>query len=554
MTQRRFFARSSSLWPWLALAVVMGCDAALLNVPGAGAPCVDDDECRAQSSRFVCVIGVCVDPDNTALDEVYLEVRPLETSGYQPQQLDQVQASEDGGRTTIELRQTVNVHGSVVDGALDSGVAAQVTAVLQQGIPGRALVVTADTAAADGTFALPLVESDTYSLSFWPSDSSRPPLFRERSYVVAASATGDTTLDDGAPVALPGVGDLVHLMGRVTAGEGTAQLGVEGLEVRVLDGKRRVSSVAKTDVGGHFALSVLPSAVEVPLVLEVRPTQQNRLNPIVRVELPALEDQLELDDVKLGVLQAPVPFSGVVSGPDGRPVPGASVYVRGALGAGSFSDLITADDEGRYDAELRPARYDFVVVAPPSYPSAGLLAAFSAEVGGEAPAPILNLPERLLVSGSVVDAGSEEDGYRGQPVGNASVQMTRISGVGGEQEPLLEGLGWTFTAVTDAEGKWQQRVDPGRYRVVIQPDASTTRPRFTDVIDVAPEETAHRFQLAPSSVVAGYVSGVEGQPIAMSTVTAYAPLVGETGAAIELGSAQTKADGSFEILLPVLGR
>lgn len=532
----------------LCLSAVMGasCDSFVAPI-GEGAPCVSDNECA--SPDYVCVIGVCVNPDNTALDQVHLEVRPLDESAYEPQQLLDVAVTKESGRTPIALRPTVGVYGTVVDGAHGGAVPAEVIAVQSGGIPGRALVVTASTNMASGAFTLPLVERDDYTLSLQPGDPTRPPVLLG-SYSVGASPTGERPLQEGQPVTLPGLEELLRVSGRVTAGEGTAQLGVEALEVRLLDGNRRVSSQARTDALGAFELFLPREIASAPLELEVRPTQANRLNPTLRVPLELLEpleDHVELGDVKLGALQAPVPFAGVVHGPDGRPVPNASIHVVGALGAGSFSLLITADEEGRYDAELRPARYDFVVVAPPSYSQAGLLSRYNAEVSAAAPPPVLNLPARLLLSGSV-----EDDDKR--PVGNATVQMTRVGAAHGAAEPLLEGLTWTFTAVTDAEGRWQQRVDPGRYRVVVIPDASTTRPRHTQLIDVDAENDTHALRLCPSSVVAGVVQGAAGETLGMATLTAYAPLVGETGAAIELGGAHSAADGSFEILLPDLER
>lgn len=509
-----------------------------------GTPCVDDSECFAPG--YVCVIGVCVNPDNTALDQVHLEVRPIDDSGYAPQQLLDVPVTSETGRTAITLRSTVSVQGSVIDGAHGGAAPADVIAVQANGIPGRALVVTANTNVASGAFSLPLVERDEYTLSVKPGDATRPPLVLG-SYSVAPTPTNERRLQD-EPVVLPGPEDLVRVSGRVTAGDGTAQLGVEGLEVRILDGARRVSSLARTDANGAFEVSLARAdAAGTSLLLEVRPTQANRLNPKVEVPLEPLEEDLALGDVKLGALKAPVPFAGVVHGPDGRPVPNASIHVHGPLGAGTFSLLLTTDEEGRYDAELRPARYDFVVVAPPSYSAAGLLSRYNAELSAEAPAPVLNLPPRLLLSGSVVDADE-------RPVSNATVQLTRVGPPHGGTDILLQGVTWTFTAITDAEGRWQQRVDPGRYRVVVVPDASTTRPRHTQLIDVDADNSVHALRLCPSSVVAGVVQGVAGETLGMASLTAYAPLVGETGAAIELGVAQTAADGSFELLLPDLER
>src|SRR5690606_11263968 len=153
-----------------SLTVAAGCDLdAIGTVPGG--PCVDDSECLAQSPDLVCVIGVCVDPDNTALDQVHLEVRPAANSGYEAQQLLSVPVTSATGRTMIELRPTVQVHGSVVDAAVGGGVPADVVAVQVGGIQGRALVVTASTDMSTGAFSLPLVEHDAYTLVFQPSDT-----------------------------------------------------------------------------------------------------------------------------------------------------------------------------------------------------------------------------------------------------------------------------------------------------------------------------------------------------------------------------------------------
>lgn len=515
-----------------------GCEMASDNLTPQ--TCVSDAECGSPS--LACVIGVCVDPSTQALDEVYLEVRPPEGSGHRPQQLLDPVSLAGAGRIEVPLRPTVRARGAVV-GAGGGPMAAQVVAVPRQSIPGRALVVSASADATTGEFLLPLVEGEQYNVTVWPQDTSRPPFFFATPLLAMGDAAGDLPLD---AVQLASAEDLACVSGRVVAGEGAAQLGMEGLEVRLLSGNRRVSSLARTQAStGAFSVCVADGYAGELLALEVRATEANRLNPTVRVEgvVPGADEV----EVRLGALGAPVAFGGVVNGPDGQPVPLANIHVRGQVGEGVFSTLITADEQGRYDTELRPARYDFAVVAPVSNPTGGLLLGFSAEVSQGAPAPMLNVRGRQLASGQVTDAD-------GSPVGNAAVRLTRIGPVGGGEEPLLMGLGWTFTTVSDAEGRWQQPVDPGRYRVVVTPDSSARLPQHTLLVDVDEGSGSLDLSLPDLAVFAGVVTGLGGEPLGSSTVTAYAPLVGEGQSAIELGSALAKGDGSFEVLLPDLER
>jgi hypothetical protein len=522
----------------LLLAAALACTAcadALLAPEGQGRSCIDDDEC---TSGTVCVIGVCLDPTAQALDEVLLEVRPPDGSGYQPQQLQSPVSIGSAGRQAIALQPTVMVRGNVV-GTSMSPVPSRVVAVPTSGIPGRALVVNAAADGSMGDFALPVVEGSTYTLTFFPDDTSRPPHFYPSTLTIGAGAVSQL-----AAIELPDAVDLVRVSGRVVAGEGTAMLGVEGLEVRLLEGERRVSSIARTQADGSFAVDLAPGR-DTDLTLEVRPTEANRLNPVVRMEALSFEGPYDVGDIQLGALSAPVPFAGTVNGPDGDPVARAIIYLRATLGAGEFTLLVNADDEGRYDAELRPGEYELAAVAPTDDPSAGMLSGFVTEVGPEV-TPLINLRSRVSASGQVLDDG-------GVPVGNAQVLLTRIGHEGGAEDPVLEGAAWTFTAVTDDGGGWQHAVDPGRYRIVVVPDASSSLPRLTRVVDVGEGNgTIGTLELSPPAVIAGTITGANGESIGAAAVNAFSPFPVEDEAALELGSALTDTEGSFEIVLPDL--
>lgn len=528
----------------LALAVTAfvsvwtACAADALFEADVGQPCASDDECGPR--RFVCVIGVCVDSTAQSLDEVRLEVSPPESSGYRPQQLPDPVVIGEEGRAEVRLAPTVRLRGSVID-PNGAGIASQVIAVPAGGIEGRALVVTAQAAGAGGDFALPLVEGSTYRLTVQPQDAARPPFFVASDQSIGPSPTGEVLY--GA-ITLPDLASLENLSGRVVSGAGTAMLGVEGLEVRALSEGRRVSSVGRTLADGSFTI-FLAAGADGPFVVEVRPTESNRLNPIVMVEdVYVGEGNVNLGEIPLGSLPAPVPFAGVVRGPDGEEVGSATIHLSAELGEGTFSLVLNADEDGAYDAELRPGTYEVAVVAPPDNPSAGLLTGFTTEVDATS-SPTLNLPGRVLATGAVVSASQE-------PVSNAQVVLTRLGVSGGGADGVLEDQRWSFVAITDITGAWQKAVDPGRYRVTLLPDPAANLPRDTRVVDIdeSSRDLGER-ALPPPAVIAGEIKSADGAPLGMSVVTAFSAFAGGEGA-LELGSSLTDNDGAFEILLPDL--
>lgn len=524
----------------LVLLLLWGCEALFVDVIDGG-DCLSDLDCVVRGAEQVCVIGVCVDADNSALDQVHLEVRPSDDSDLAPQQLLEVATVSGDPRAEIVLRSTSLARGRVLDEASGAGLPAQVVAVQQGGIPGRALVVTTTSDGPEGRFSLPLVADETYSLSFWPNDTRRAPAFYAD---FVASAGGSSSYDDN-PVAFPDAESLRLLEGRVVAGEGSATLGVEGVELRLLDGSRRVSSLARTDSTGQWQLWLPEDVSARSLTLEARPTAENRLVPTVSQTLVPVDVSAPVV-LDLGALGAPVPFTGVVADVTGVPVVDAKLFINGSLGGGSFAATVLTDAAGRFDEELRPGRYELVVVGP-TPGNAGLLAGYTVDLDVETSLIALNLPLRVLMSGAVLDAA-------GAPVANATISLRRVGELGGEENPALEGLGWTFTTVTDIDGSFSQYVDPGRYRVTIEPDSSTTRPRLSALLEVAEDSLVHRFTLPPSRVVAGRIVREDGQPVAGAAVSAYAPFVGEDSVSLELGATQCKADGSFELLLPELQR
>lgn len=533
------FARGVAL---ASLTVFAACDSPLVDAPGN--TCVDDRECGVFAA---CVLGICIDPRAQRLDEVDLEIRPPEGSGLRPQQMFGVRVgpSSDEARAPILLRRTITLRGNVVDAA-DAPVTAQVVAVPQAGIPGRALVASASSSGPVGGFSLPLVAADPergdegYRLAVFPTEShARPPLYLEGPLRLEGAAAGEEL----GVIELPEPASLRTASGKVITSDGSAALPVPGLEVIALDEGRRVSSIGLTDELGSFTLFLSPQAPDAPQ-LEVRPTEASRLNPILTLAGFELGPDLVID---LGRLAAPVPFSGVVRGPTGAPVPGARIYARSESvhpgGTALLSVLTVADEVGAYDAELRPGRYAFAVVPPPAEPVAGLLTGFEANVGASAQ-PQFDLPGRIDLFGRVRSA-------EGQPVAGAEVRLSRIGPAAGGRERVLEGVVWTFSALTDSEGRFSLPVDPGRYRALVLPDPGSGLPRETRVLDVADSPAEVSFDLLPAALIAGQIRAGD-TPVVGARVTAFSTFVGETGEPFELGAGISSDEGRFDIVLPDL--
>ena len=534
-----------ALRQWLPLVFLLGSACEPEALAPSRTTCVNDTECGAEAA---CLLGICVDPRSQRLDEVDLEIRPSEEGGFRPQQRMSVHVgpqSEDE-RVVVELRETVTARGSVVDGTHTS-VGAQVVAVPESGIPGRALVSTASSSGPMGGFALPLVAVDpedvggAYQVAIFPEDSrSRPP-----HYLMEEIRPIDVEMDFAAlsKIQLPEPTSLQVIQGQVLAGDGRDQVPVPDMEVRAFEGTRRISSVGLTDADGNFVL-YLPPAHDDFLELEIRPTESTRLNPVTRLDAWFPEDGSR---IVLAPLEAPVAFSGVVRSPAGEPVSGARIYACQESHSWdrmkSFRALITTDEDGSYETELRPGVYDFAILPPPGESDAGLLVGFSAEVDG-ANAPRFLLPERLDLQGEATTA-------EGAPLVGAEIRLTRIGAQNDESERALDEIVWTFQTFTGMDGDFALRVDPGRYRLLILPDPGAGLPRETRVIDVTTSIYDARYQLLPKAFVLGQVS-VRGEAVPGAQITAFSSILDESGEPIELGSALVSEDGFFEIVVPDL--
>ena len=500
--------------------------------------CVSDDECLGNN---ICVIGVCIDPQSELLDSIDIEVRPPSESGLLPQHVSAIDITDT--RDTIELARTVTARGAVVNRS-GARVLSQIVATPIVGIANRALIRSARSESSQGEFSLELVAGVPYRVAVFPDDDvAHPPLYLD----------GSIQVDAGAPLAELGNLEIdsdesaLIVSGRVVAGDGVARLGVSGLQVSLQNLERRLSTQIITDADGTFRL-ILPAGVYENISLQVRATDDNRLTPDLMVNGIDLQETQDLGDIELGVLPSPLPFAGQVTGPGGQAVPLAEIYARAAVGNGEVRARFTADENGNYSGELRPGNYLISVLGPAgNSANGGLLAELQVTIDLEEGAPELTLPERPLVSGRAVDVNQES-------VGNARVEWVRIGRPFASGAGELGNIGWRFETLTNASGEYEIRVDEGRYRVTVFPEAVSAVPRFSLIHDVSNiDENSSNFNIempAAAHFAASLSSG--GTPIPDVGVAAYSRFLDASGSAILLSEGTSNALGEVGLILPDL--
>jgi hypothetical protein len=537
------------LWILMALGALClgtGC-AEPESIQIRGKACASDSECGGD----LCILGVCADPDDPSFSQVHQEVRPPESSGFLPQQTLNL-PTDITERKDVKLRPRIALEGQVQNSSQNAE-AAWIIAVPdpESQIPGRTLAV-AENNEADGTFTVLLNEEGLYRLSVHPTDTAVAPFFVEDG-VLARPESGQTIQLEN-PIQLAAPSELVTVSGRLTAGTGSAALAIPDMEVRVLDERRVVSSVARSDDNGFFAVQLAPG-IHQGLNVEIRPTEDNPLFPNVSLESLTFFENTDLGTVDLGEIQGPVPFSAVVLGPGGDPVAGARVYAHAEIGVGAVRLLLASDAAGRVEAALPAGTYQVAVVAPAAADAGLLISEVNLEVGADqSSGHTLQLESRTSLSGTIQD-------HRGIPVEAAEVVFNRISDQGGAESPALARVSWTFSALSDGDGNYGLKLDPGRYRITVIPAYGASVPRHSLVVDVGRQAQTEDIDLAPPAVFAGRLLDPTGiEKVGNTTVRIFAafldgegePVVTENGEPPLLGEALTGSDGTFDVILPDL--
>jgi hypothetical protein len=497
--------------------------------PTVEATCVDDQACPGGT---VCAFGLCVDP--SALAAVDVEVEPVVASGLPAQAVFGV-ASDTGARVDVTLAPAVSVRGGVV-AVDDGGVGATVTAVPERSIAGRRRQPSTTT--ADGPFTLALVEGAAYRVQALPTERDLPPILPDDVFVAGVddvpALVMSSTRGDG------GVVHPVTVRGQLVAGIGVAAQPISELEVLLLDGDgRRVSSLGVTDIDGRFEVGLAERYPDVRFV--ARRSEQNALSPTLEFPLDLGPDAVvDLGVVSLGTSLGVVRVEGEVRTTSGAPAEGAVVSFRGLIGAG-VAEARTETIDGRFSVSLHPGSYSVAVVGAVAG-TAGLVVT-TLDVAQDERDLLITLPERVAANFTVSSAA-------GGAVGLASVVLTRVGDEDGVAEPVLAAAQPVFLGSSDEDGRVAFAVDPGRYRIAIQPPRGVEAPTFSTLITVGEAGVDRDVELPASTIMAGTLRDGAGGAVVGAFVRVFSSLTDELGRAIFLGEGLSGADGTFEVYVP----
>ncbi len=510
------------------IASVVGCS----DLQPIGA-CLDDQAC---GDGTVCAFGLCVDPG--VLGAVDIEVEPAGTSGLPPQAIFGVDTA-GGGRADVVLSPSVTVSGGVTGVGGVGGVAATITAISVDFIAGHRRQPS--TTSVDGPFSLALVAGREYRVQAQPTDRTLPPILPDDTFVAGADAvpsllmTSEIDQSTGVVVNHP-----ITVSGRLVAGVGVGVEPVLGVDVLILDTDgRRVSSLERTTSEGTFRLGLAQRLSGLRFV--VRPSEQNTFSPTVSFPLDLGDsDVVELGDVSMGAALGSVEVSGEVRTQNGGPARNAVVAFRGLVGAGVAVARTNATD-GTFRVSLPPGNY--TVAAVGDVATDGGIATTNIDVTAARDDVVLSVPNRVNVDLRIATAG-------GVPASLASVVLNRIGDTDGISEPVLAEAQPVFVASAGDDGRLTLNVDPGRYRLSIQPPRGSGAPAFSTVLTVI-DAVSREITLPQESLVAGTLVDEGGAPVVGAFVRLYSPLQDELGRAIFLGEAISNDDGTFEGYLPV---
>jgi RNA polymerase sigma factor (sigma-70 family) len=195
------------------------------------------------------------------------------------------------------------------------------------------------------------------------------------------------------------------------------------------------SDEIRTDAQGHWQITNAPSKLDQVWVMASHPDfpgSENESMPMVKPE------QLYKQTLTSIVRHVATRVSGVVLGPDGKPLPGAEVVVRNDR-YDEKSAVTATDAQGKFELAGFPKYTRTVVVRSPGY-APGLLIVRDTETG---PPIEIKLIKPTTLEGVVVDP-------QGKPIARASVEL--------EKWRDSRAVEWKTT--TDAQGRFVWREAP----------------------------------------------------------------------------------------------
>jgi hypothetical protein len=359
-----------------------------------------------------------------------------------------------------------------------------------------------------------------------------------------------------------------------------AGAGIGDLFVRVVDAEGHpISTLGKTLTGtGAFSIGLAPQASEQPWSLEITTGAaegargETSARMVYRIARSALVTTAGLTGAQVriaglsrfgqtteGACVGCVPIESSVERGDGSVVANAAVFMHSALEglppghAAWFAVNTTTNSAGTFTASILPGNYQAIIT--PSDDGDSAITPVSFSIATMLRGRTFRLNPRALVQGVVRTEVPRATGMAGVTVRAVPLRDAVPQGASG---PTIAARASEVDTARD--GTFTLKLDPGRYLLLAQPDASSGFATTMDpvVVDVREghEATLRTIVMGAPIALRGHVRDPFGQPVEDARVTAFARVAYalSTGATatvdVELSRAQSAMDGSFESLLP----
>ena len=548
--------------PVLALAAVACGAKEAGSITGAGGrgptPCATDSQCAGGA----CVVGICVPPP-AAIPGLAIEITPPPEAMSTAAFTERTGMVLNGRPVMLTTDEPKTVRLSFRD-AMNTSVQmnASVTYTVPSLIPGRPPL----------SFTTEFGTETALSLSASVLDRAATVKLVPR----AAASQVSPPLSFAAP---PGdnkvftLPDLFAIRGVLRDAAGNVPRAP--FVARAFQAQSLISTVSPL-AGGEFVLIIPAAASTSDLTVQIVPDSAAdpwfAFNPFTPSGMTATST-LDLDPVELADYVVPNKFVVSVVGDDegGRPVPGALVRASlvlattgdsaaGPGGTTRFQSEAFVNAQGIAELDLlpgtqKPRAYDIRVIPDAQSPYRGYCRKNVAVTAGPGTLPAVVLKRRQLHAGRLLSAD-------GLPVPGAMVKATPLPGAAGDctsQSPA------TAYVVTNLNGTFTIRLDPGMYQFDYEPAPGSPAPRLTDFIlqvdesddpNVDPMPDDDNVSLPAGVLVDGYVTdnvGNPGNPVAGALVRIFQPrCTTADGCAFPpklLGEAQTDKVGYFRVVM-----
>lgn len=501
---------------------------------------------------------------------LHVEIEPSANSGFVRQHHFNIMLG-DLFSNGIELKPTVKFNGRLVK-TKSSGLAATSTIQIETpnmnseviAIPVDSVPLSSTPLSApvdsQGTFSINLVAGQPFRLIANPQGLfSLPPVFFD--VKLESDFEGD--------LPLPSSGRRVFGLINQNSSLSNEQL-EDKLWIRVVQGKRQISSLGRISADGRFSVLLANTLFErdtrrFPVELVIEPSADTTFLPTKRIKLALRNDNsdVQVGTIDLGPNQPLVRPRFLIRGPDNAPISDARVFVRALVRDGFIQSSASSDEKGNAEIIVPHGFYDIAVI-PKQDETVGFRKLRNVELRSS------DAFEIQLERRSVLDSSIHDE--LGSPVKGAHMVLTRFArSDANTKEAIVEATEMRLEATSDQMGKWcilglsilsegcrAIHLDSGRYKVSITPPEGSRYPYFTQVFDF-PERAHLPIVLKRALPLTGKIFGPKSrEPVANAFVRIYSSeLLKDSNAPIFLTQGFSRADGSFSVDLAqdyVLGK